>query len=258
MVEKDKTQIPKVIHYCWFGGNPLPKSALKFISTWRKFFPDYEIKEWNENNFDINIIPYVREAYDARKYAFVSDYARFWILYHYGGLYFDVDVKVIADFQEIIARGPFMGREFTYKESEKLGELGVNPGLVLASYPHHHFYKEVLDFYSGLHFVNKEGEKVPYTVVEHVSGLLQKYGLKNKEGIQEVAGINIYPADYFSPKSSLDLKLRLTKNSRSIHYFAASWKPPKRRKIWVMGKKYPRTMRMLVIIKHLLDGTRPI
>ena len=80
--------IPKVIHYCWFGGNPLPKSAQKCIASWRKYLPDYEIKEWNESNFDVNIIPYTAEAYKAKKYAFVSDYARFWILYKYGGLYF--------------------------------------------------------------------------------------------------------------------------------------------------------------------------
>lgn len=101
--------IPKVIHYCWFGGNPLPKSAQKCIALWRKYLPDYEIKEWNENNFDVNIIPYTAEAYKAKKYAFVSDYARFWILYKYGGLYFDTDVEVIKNMDDIISKGPFMG-----------------------------------------------------------------------------------------------------------------------------------------------------
>ena len=87
--------IPKVIHYCWFGGNPLPEMALKCIESWKKFLPDYEIKEWNEKNFDLNICEYVKEAYQAKKWAFVSDYARFWILYHEGGVYFDTDVEVI-------------------------------------------------------------------------------------------------------------------------------------------------------------------
>ena len=87
--------IPKVIHYCWFGGNPLPESAQKCIASWRKFLPDYEIKEWNESNFDVNAIPYTAQAYAAKKYAFVSDYARFSILYDNGGLYFDTDVEVI-------------------------------------------------------------------------------------------------------------------------------------------------------------------
>jgi len=103
--------IPKVIHYCWFGRNPLPSLAIKCIESWRKYLPDYEIKEWNEDNFDVNIIPYTQEAYQVGKYAFVSDYARFWILYKYGGLYFDTDVEVIKPMDDIIARGPFMGCE---------------------------------------------------------------------------------------------------------------------------------------------------
>ena len=101
--------IPHVIHYCWFGGKPLPKLAVDCIASWRKYLPGYEIKEWNESNFDVNIIPYTSEAYAARKYAFVSDYARFWILYHYGGVYFDTDVEVIQPLAPLLEKGAFMG-----------------------------------------------------------------------------------------------------------------------------------------------------
>ena len=103
--------IPKIIHYCWFGRNPLPESAVKCINSWKKYFPDYEIKEWNEDNFEVNIIPYTREAYEAKKYAFVSDYARMWILYHHGGLYFDTDVEVVKPLDDIIRGGNFLGVE---------------------------------------------------------------------------------------------------------------------------------------------------
>ena len=98
--------IPKVIHYCWFGGKPLPELAEKCLASWRKYLPGYEIRRWDESNFDINILPYTREAYGAKKYAFVSDYARFWILYNQGGIYFDTDVEVIAPLDSIIAAGP--------------------------------------------------------------------------------------------------------------------------------------------------------
>ena len=118
--------IPKIIHYCWFGRNPLPELAQKCIASWRKYLPDYEIKEWNEDNFDVNMIPYTAEAYKAKKYAFVSDYARFWILYKYGGLYFDTDVEVIKPMDDIIARGPFMGCE--NEAGKGATKLGVNPG----------------------------------------------------------------------------------------------------------------------------------
>ena len=103
--------IPKIIHYCWFGRNPLPPLALECIASWRKFLPDYEIKEWNEDNFDVNSIPYTAEAYRQKKYAYVSDYARFCILYQYGGIYFDTDVEVIKPLNDIIAKGNFMGFE---------------------------------------------------------------------------------------------------------------------------------------------------
>ena len=100
--------IPKTVHYCWFGKKPLPESAKKCIDSWRKFLPGYRIKEWNEDNFDVGITAYTQQAYEAKKYAFVSDYARFWILYHHGGLYFDTDVELIRPIDDIIAKGPFM------------------------------------------------------------------------------------------------------------------------------------------------------
>ncbi len=122
--------IPKVIHYCWFGRNPLPQTALKCIESWRKFCPGYEIKEWNEDNFDIARCRYARQAYESKKYAFTSDYVRFWILYNYGGLYFDTDVELIRPIDDIIAKGAFMGCEHdAAPNSDALAsELGANPG----------------------------------------------------------------------------------------------------------------------------------
>ena len=150
--------IPKIIHYCWFGRNTLSPLAIKCIESWKKYFPDYEIKEWNEANFDVNIIPYTQEAYEAKKYAFVSDYARFWILYHYGGLYFDTDVEIIRSMNVIIEKGSFMGCENNDKEGKNLFQkLGVNPGLGMGSIPYHPFYKEMLDLYVSEHFKNNKG-----------------------------------------------------------------------------------------------------
>ena len=138
--------IPKVIHYCWFGGNPLPEMALKCIESWKKFLPDYEIKEWNEKNFDLNICEYVKEAYQAKKWAFVSDYARFWILYHEGGVYFDTDVEVIKPFEDIIENGAFMGCEVTERKKKLNTDIAVNPGLGLGAPAGLSLYKEILEF----------------------------------------------------------------------------------------------------------------
>ena len=103
--------IPKTIHYCWFGGNKLPKLAKRCIRSWRKYLPDYEIKEWNESNFDVNINPYVKEAYKVHRYAFMSDYARYWVLYHYGGVYFDTDVELLRSINQILKNGGYMSFE---------------------------------------------------------------------------------------------------------------------------------------------------
>lgn len=214
--------IPKVIHYCWFGKNPLPPLAVKCIDSWKKYFPDYEIKEWNEDNFDVNIIPYTEEAYKAKKYAFVSDYARFWILYYYGGLYFDTDVEVIKPMDAIIEKGPFMG-------CEQEGDNKVNPGLGLGANPGLGLYGELLQLYSILHFIEENGSQNLKTVVDYTTELLGKYGLKNVNEIQECAGIWIYPQEYFCPISVDDGKLRITSNTVSIHHYAQSWQSPVRK-----------------------------
>ena len=212
--------IPKIIHYCWFGRNPLPESAQKCIASWRKFLPDYEIKEWNEDNFDVNIIPYTQQAYEAKKYAFVSDYARFWILYHYGGLYFDTDVEVIKPMDDIIERGAFMGIEVPGQN----GKLPmVAPGLGLGTEAKTSFYKAALEKYKDLQFLNEDGTLNEKTIVSYNTELLTKYGLRPTNDVQLVGEIWIYPVDYFNPFNDLTGKLKVTENTRSIHWYSKTW-----------------------------------
>lgn len=217
--------IPKIIHYCWFGRNPLPKSAQKCIDSWKRFFPDYEIKEWNEDNFDVNIIPYTQEAYSVKKYAFVSDYARFWVLYRYGGLYFDTDVEVIKPMNDILERGAFMGVEVSVKYGATSGIKvpAVAPGLGLGCNPGNGFYQSILDYYTNLHFLDEKGEMIPVTIVKHTTDVLIKYGLRATNELQKVAGIWIYPQDYFNPLDDATGRLNITKNTRSIHWYSKTW-----------------------------------
>lgn len=209
--------IPKTIHYCWFGGNPLPKEAVKCIESWKKYCPDYEIQEWNESNFDINCCDYVREAYEEKKWAFVSDYARFQILYRHGGVYFDVDVEVVKPIDELVSRGGFMGIERFGDKTE------VNPGLGLAVAPGLDLYKELIDAYHERHFKNEDGTLNLKTIVDYTTECLLTHGLQQENKIQEVAGIYIYPKDYFNPTDMQSGKVHITENTVSIHHYAASW-----------------------------------
>ena len=222
-------KIPKIIHYCWFGGQPLPPLAKKCIASWKKYMPEYDIKEWNESNFDISLIPYSQQAYDQKKYAFVSDYARFWILYHYGGVYFDTDVEVIKPLEDIISKGPFMGCENSYDPSKNPISLGVAPGLGLAVAKGNNLYKEILDKYSNLQFICPDGTLNLKTIVEYTSEILYQKGLQNIPDIQKIENIYIYPKDYFCPIDYNTLKKDISENTRTIHHYAGSWQGPKER-----------------------------
>lgn len=208
--------IPKIIHYCWFGGNPLPELGEKCIASWKKYLPGYEIKEWNESNFDLNCCDYVKEAYAAKKWAFVSDYARFYILYKYGGLYFDTDVEVIKDMSKIIEKGQFVGCEINDK-----GSLEVNPGLGLGAISGTAFYKKVLEYYENIHF-NESNSNIE-TVVDHTTRMMKKYGWRGNGTIEKIEEIYVYPSEFFCPYNFRTGKLNITENTLSIHHYSASW-----------------------------------
>ena len=212
--------IPKVIHYCWFGRNRLPDSAQKCIASWRKYLPDYKIKEWNEDNFDVCGILYTQQAYEVKKYAFVSDYARFWILYHYGGLYFDTDVELINSLDDIINRGAFMGIE---QSAFWDGKPMVAPGLGLGVESGHPFYKNMLDRYKGLRYIKPDGSYDDATIVTYTTRELYAHGMKTSDDLQEIDGIWIYPADYFCPMDSTTGITMLTDRTVSIHHYDCSW-----------------------------------
>lgn len=225
--------IPKKIHYCWFGRYPLPESAKKCIASWKKYFPDYEIIEWNEDNYDVNKIPYMQQAYAAKKYAFVSDYARFDILYQYGGVYFDTDVEVIKSFGVVLANGAFMGCEIDGSDSLKserihtsTSSVSVNPGLGIAAFPGLGIYKEILDFYATQSFQNEDGSINQETVVTKTTKVLLAHGMLNIKGIQKVGEVTIYPKSYFNPLNNNTGKLDITEETCSIHWYSMSWLDP--------------------------------
>ena len=223
MTSPFNNQIPRVIHYCWFGGNPLGEAERKCIDSWKRYLPGYEIVQWSEQNFDIRRCRYAAQAYDARKWAFVSDYARFAILYEHGGLYFDTDVELIRSIDDIIAKGPFMGLERDPEPGNRGSDIAVAPGLGLAANPGLGLYRLILDSYESSDFVKQDGSFDLTTVVNRTTKILRQRGLADALGIQSVDGINIYPKEFFNPKDYLTGKIEITNNTRSIHHFGMSW-----------------------------------
>ena len=209
-----KKQIPKTIHYCWFGRNEIPAQYQKWMESWKRYCPDYEIIEWNENNYDVNKNQYTRQAYKRKKWAFVSDYARIDIVNEYGGIYLDTDVEIVASFDELLYQKGFAGFE-----SEQFVALGLGFGAV-KGLP---IIKEMMDYYDNQEFVNEDGSLNLIASPRLQTGILMEHGLQANGEYQIIDGMTIFPEKMFCGKSVLSRMIMLKPYTRSIHYFDASW-----------------------------------
>ena len=229
--------IPKIIHYVWVGGNPLTPLAEKCIESWKKYCPDYEIKRWDETNFNINENAYCKEAYESKKWAFVADYIRLKVLYEYGGVYMDTDVEVIKPFSKFLNHKAFVGYE-----TDKFLSTGI-----IAAEQGNAWIKENLDYYNDKHFL-LEGNKLDLTTnVVTVTKITQKmYPSVVLDGkYTQLELVSFYPKDYFSPISPETKECEMTKNTCTIHHFSGSWLEP--------STKFQRfKMKIKLIIKKII------
>jgi mannosyltransferase OCH1-like enzyme len=223
--------IPKVIHYCWFGRGQMPELALKCIESWHKYLPGYTLKLWNEDSFDINTVPYVKEAYEARKYAFVTDYIRLYALYHEGGIYMDTDVEVLKPLDDLLDLPAFSGYESNKFTNFPTGLMASAAGGV--------WVKEQLDYYTDRHFILPDGSLDMTTNTVTISRIMKENGFELTGEYQVYKNdMHCFPSDYFCPMTSTRV-LKLTKNSYCIHHFAGSWHTPtlkQKIKKFVFGK----------------------
>lgn len=210
--------IPKTIHYCWFGGNQLPDDAKRYIETWKRYCPDYKIIEWNETNFDVFQNQYCREAYEAKKWAFVSDYVRLKVLYDHGGIYMDTDVEVCKNLDDLLIYSACTGFE---------SNTGIVTGIIMAC-KNNEWIGYLLDYYTDKHFLDEKGKCDLTTNVTVITNMtVKKYSLLLNNKKQVFGGSNvIFPFDYFCAKSLDDGKIRMTSNTYTIHHFAGSWLTP--------------------------------
>ena len=216
----NKIQIPKTIHYCWFGKKEKPNIVKRCMESWEKNLPEYEIIEWNEKNFDILCNSYVSEAYEAEKYAFVSDYVRVHSLYNYGGVYLDTDVEIFKSFDDLLHHESFWGFEQeNYIATSTIGSAKGNP-----------LIKEFVDSYEAKNFFKKDGTLDELTNVVIITNILETKGLKMNGEYQKIEGIGVfYPQTYFSPYDYINCRKFITNSTYALHHFYKSWLPPKAR-----------------------------
>lgn len=204
-------KIPKVIHYFWFGKQKLPEIFYKCLESWKKYCPDYEIKLWTEENFDVNMSPYSKQAYEQKKYAFVSDYARFYILYTYGGIYLDIDVEILKNIDDLLQNECFMG----FEEREK-----VAPGLIIGSTKNNKTIKEILDIYNRFEKFPKKKHDICVITTNY---LVKNKELKINNDVQKLDGVTIYPKEYFCACDWITKEVNITENTYCVHHYIASW-----------------------------------
>lgn len=210
--------IPRIIHYIWFGHNEKGELIEKCIESWKKYCPDYEIKEWNEDNFDINSNQYVKEAYKNKKWAFVSDYVRLYALYNEGGIYLDTDCELVDNIDEFLDNQAFSG----YESDDAI------PTAIMGAEKGNEWIELLLSYYKNRSFINKNGELDTTTNVVSISNLTkEKYNVEYNGKLISIPGVvKIYPKDYFCPKNWKTGIISFTSNTKAIHHFNASWLKP--------------------------------
>lgn len=216
----EEKQNNKVIHYCWFGGAPLSELTKKCIASWKKYLPDFEIKEWNETNFDINQCEFIKQAYEQKKWAFVADYTRFKVLEEYGGLYLDTDMEVTADISKYLEEDLVMGQE-----DSKL----INAAVVWAKESQNKHVKAIVKIYEDLREFNPTGDLYEMSVPQVLTTYFSKFNFnKELDEIQKLdnSSVSIYPMEYFYPLSYDYQHNKFTDNSCMIHHFDATWITP--------------------------------
>lgn len=240
--------IPKIIHYCWFGKGELPEKARKCIASWKRFCPDYELIQWNEDNYEIPGIPFLKKAYEDRKWSFVTDYVRLDVIHRMGGIYFDTDVELLKPIDELLSYQAYFG----FEEA-----AAVNTGLGFGAEKHCDVLREMMRCYEQLLPCQTNEEYVQDTCPIVQTPILEKRGLLLNGKTQRLGAIMVFSAEYMNPRDFMTGRLQKTENTISIHWYDASWQSLADQKVQELRHKLTplfgakNAWRIAVLIQYL-------
>ena len=241
--------IPKKIHYCWFGGNPKPRLAKKCMRSWKKYCPDYEILEWNESNYDISAAPlYVRQAYEAKKWAFVTDYVRLQVVYENGGIYLDTDVELLKGLDDLLEHRAYFGFE---------DDGHINTGVGFGAEKGHELLKEIMADYRDIPFCREDGSFDTLSCPQRNTEVFLRHNLHQNGSGQILDGdVQILPKEYLNPKAWNTGEMCVTENTVSIHHYSASWYSKEQMKKLKERRWQDKKKHLPSIIGHALLGKK--
>lgn len=223
-MEKKTETIPKIIHYCWLGGTEKPQDVQQYMESWKEKLKDYEIKEWNEASFPFEQVNcrYLKEAMENKRWAFVTDYMRLYILYKYGGIYLDTDVELLKPLDDFLNYDSFIGLESSYTLCTAV--IGSKPG--------RKWLEELLEAYDRRTFINEKGKMDTMPNSQYIFNYLaEKEELTYTKECQKLSnGMAIMPQEYFSPINYLTMQTNVTEKTYAVHHYKGTWKSDKERK----------------------------
>lgn len=233
--------IPKIIHYCWFGRGEMPKLMKKCVKSWAKFCPGWKVVLWNEDTFDVNSTLWTKQAYEAKKYAFVTDYVRLKALYEMGGVYMDADVELVQPIDCFLEHEAFSGFE----------SVSTVPTGIIAAQAGQQVIKGWLDYYTDRPYLI-DGRPNMDPNVSFMTADLKARGLNMDDSVQNIDGMVIYPQTFFCPLSVVEIEKKITKDTHAIHHFTSTWRTDKAKKDFARVKRHQRKWyKALVWLRYL-------
>lgn len=219
------TKIPKIIHLCWFGHGEYDEKMKHCLKTWEEFAPDYKVMKWDEDTFDLDSCTYVRQAYDKKRWAFVTDYVRFKVLQQYGGIYMDTDMELVKPLDDLLDNETVLSFK---QQALGMKQFGLTSGIIMTK-ANNTLFNPLIEQFEARSYINESGEEDVTPIAKFLTDLLRDRGIRQDNTLQSIDGVTVYPNEYLCPTIDLDNNtgdVEVTENTYAIHHFTGTWRTP--------------------------------